>query len=71
MKKAIKAIYAKLRKQNKVNSIHAGLNSVVLDLHALRRADDEETRQDIMTRAIKSIGTAKQAMADLGLEYQI
>lgn len=61
---------AKRARVRKINAIHGDLNSAVMDLQALMRADNEETRQNIAARAMMNIKDAKKGMADLGMEYQ-
>lgn len=65
-------ISRKTRKERKkqINAIHENLNTVVMDLFALVRADDEDTRHNLKARAVTSIKSVKRGMADLGLEYQ-
>lgn len=64
--------FKKARKERKkrINAIHENLNTVVMDLFALVRADDEETRHTLKIRAVTSLKNVKRGMAELGLEYQ-
>lgn len=63
-------IYARITRKKKIKAVHEELNAVVMDLHAIIRADDEITKQNIMARALVNIRDAKRGMADLGLGYQ-
>ncbi|WP_027360850.1 hypothetical protein [Desulforegula conservatrix] len=61
---------ARKERKKRINAIHEDLNTVVMDLYAIVRADDEVTKQNIMARALLSMRDAKRGMVDLGLEYQ-
>lgn len=63
-------IHARITRKKKVKAVHEDLNAVVMDLHAIARADDEVTKQNIMARALLSMRDAKRGMVELGLEYQ-
>ncbi|WP_027360551.1 hypothetical protein [Desulforegula conservatrix] len=61
---------AEKERKKRINGIHENLNTVVMDLFALVRADDEETRHSLKIRAVTSLKNVKRGMAELGLEYQ-
>lgn len=63
-------LWARITRRRKIKAVHEDLNSVVMDLHAIARADDEVTKRNIMARALLSMRDVKRGMVDLGLEYQ-
>ena len=66
--KLFKSIFARVGRKKKINAIHARLNSVVMDLHALSQVDDAEMKHNIKMRAMMNIKAAKCGMSALGLD---
>lgn len=61
---------AEAQKSEMINNLHKNLNTAVMRMQVIIRADDDKTRSMIAHEAMGNIRRAKHDLAGLGMDYQ-